>query len=430
MKIVILSQYYPPEVGAPQGRLSELAKRFVARGHHVSVVTAMPNYPSGRIHDGYGGLLKREEQNGVSIVRTYIYPTQQTATLPRLLNYISFAASASLLAPWFIGAADYLLVESPPLFLGPAGWWLSLRCGARFIFNVSDLWPESAVRLGVLDRRSRAFRAAAALEAFCYRRAWLVTGQSRSIIADIRTRFPELPTFHVSNGVDTQRFGPARGTPEVRRELADLSDFVVLYAGLHGLAQGLDQVLAVASRFSADRSVRFVLVGDGPEKSRLLAEARAQGLMNVSFLPTRPFSDMPALFASADIVIVSLKTEIPGAVPSKLYEAMASGRPTVLVASGEAADIVREHGAGIVVRPGDIDALAQAILDLRLNRDFAQECGRRGRRAAEEHFDRNTICDRFIDYLEARTAALAHRDVQALCSDADAQPDSRTWKRN
>src|SRR5262249_20943455 len=151
---------------------------------------------------------------------------------------------------------------------------------AKLIFNVSDLWPESAASLGVLDRRGLAFRLAERLEAFCYRHAWLITGQSRTIVAEIERRFPRLPTFHLSNGVDTERFEPNSVPGNFRAELSSNGDFVVLYAGLHGLAQGLEQVLQAAAILKGQDGFRFVLIGDGPEKRMLLSLAEAQYLNN------------------------------------------------------------------------------------------------------------------------------------------------------
>ena len=156
--LTVLTQYYPPEIGAPQVRLSELAAHFVQRGHSVTVLTAMPNYPTGKIYPGYSGLLRREHRDGVSMIRTFIYPTQKTDFMPRLMNYFSFVLSSATLGSALLGRADYLLVESPPLFLGLSGFWLSRLKHARLIFNVSDLWPETAVRLGILQPGSLACR--------------------------------------------------------------------------------------------------------------------------------------------------------------------------------------------------------------------------------------------------------------------------------
>jgi len=402
VQLTLLTQYYPPEVGAPQARLSELASHFVSAGHSVTVLTGMPNYPIGKLYPGYRGLLRQEQQQGVKIIHTFIYPTQKADFIPRIANYVSFTLSSALLGSVLLSRSDYLLVESPPLFSGLPGAWLSKLKHARLIFNVSDLWPESAVRLGVMRPGSLTCRIAAWLESFCYRHAWLVTGQSKSILASINQRFPDCSTFHLSNGVDTSLFRPDRCTEETRASLNGNGKSLVLYAGLHGLAQGLDQVLEAAVAVREDTSVQFVFIGDGPEKSFLTNRARELNLNNVRFLDSRPAKDIPALVAAADMVLVPLKMFIPGAVPSKLYEAMASGRPVVLIAEGEAAELVRQHQAGIVVKPGDIRGLVDAIRTLHAQPSLRRVLGENGRRAAEQHFDRAKIATRFIQHLEAR----------------------------
>ena len=400
MKLTILTQYYPPEVGAPQARLSELASHFVRRGHDVVVLTAMPNYPTGCIHDGYGGLFLREWSAGVDVLRTFIYPTQKAEFTHRLANYFSFVLSSSICGSFALRRSDYLLVESPPLFLGLAGFWLSRLKRAKLIFNVSDLWPESPASMGLLDRNSAAFRISARLEAFCYRHAWLITGQSKTIVADIVRRYPQLRTFHLSNGVDSERFGPNRFNQEARAELSNHGDFVAVYAGLHGLAQGLGQVLEVARLLKDQEGFRFVFVGDGPQKRMLQERAKDQRLAHVRFFDPRPASEMPALVAAADAILVTLKGQIPGAVPSKLYEAMASGCPVVLAAEGEAAEIVEQYEAGIVVKPGDTNALAEALLRLRADPELCLQMGKNGREAVRLHFDRSLIASKFINHLE------------------------------
>ena len=405
MKLTILTQYYPPEIGAPQRRLSSLARHFVRAGHEVRVLTAMPNYPRGEIYPGYGGAARRETIDGVSVLRTWIVPTQRTNYAHRLANYFSFVgSSAAIGAAMEPGRSDYLLVESPPLFLGMSGAWLSRLQRARLIMNVSDLWPESAVRLGVVREGSLVHRASARLERWCYRRAWMITGQSREIVADIEMRMPGCRTYHLSNGVEVSEFGPEHAGRDARAALGVDGDrsCVALYAGLHGIAQGLPQLLAAASTLQGERTpMDLVFIGDGPMKQDLQREAAARGLGRVRFLDARPPAALPPLLASADILLVPLGMSIPGAVPSKLYEAMASGRAVVLVATGEAAAIVREHDAGLVVEPGDAAGLAAALRTLR--DDPVRRCalGENGRRAAVQFFDRSAIATRFIDTLEA-----------------------------
>lgn len=399
MRLAIVTQYYPPEIGAPQRRLSSLVGHIVRAGHHVQVLTAMPNYPLGRVYPGYGGFVRHESIDGAEVVRTFIYPTQKTDFVRRLANYFSFVASSALVGSWTLDQPDFVMVESPPLFLGLSGMWLSRVKRARLIFNVSDLWPETAVHLGVVREGSAVHRMSERLEAWCYRASWLVTGQSREIVGSIATRFPGTPTYHLSNGVDVTEFGAARATPAARAVL-DGDGCVALYAGLHGIAQGLPQLLAAADALRAEAGPDLVLIGDGPVKADLIREARDRGLERVRFLDARPARELPPLLAAADILVVPLGRSIPGAVPSKLYEAMASGRPVVLVATGEAAAIVEQHRAGIVVAPNDIAGLTAALRALRDQPALRRELGENGRRAAERCFDRVAIARAFIDRLE------------------------------
>jgi glycosyltransferase involved in cell wall biosynthesis len=225
------------------------------------------------------------------VTRTWIYPTKKLGLFPRLFNYFSFVFSSLLLGLWGLGKVDVVLTESPPLFLGISGYLLSRIKKAKWIFNVSDLWPESAVRLGVLNE-GLALKLAKWLEGFCYRKAWLVTGQSKSILADIERRFPDVATYHLSNGVDTELFGPENFQQAIRKKLSPDGDLIFFYGGLHGLAQGLDQILRAAQE--APEGVRFVLMGDGPEKEalapilpvRLLQGARAPEAPQTNAPPT------------------------------------------------------------------------------------------------------------------------------------------------
>ncbi len=401
MKIAILTQYYPPEIGAPQARLSELAVRFAERGHEVSVLTAMPNYPGGRIHPGYSGLWRRESNGRIKVIRTAIYPTKRLG-VRRLACYFSFVVSSLLCGSFLLPRVDVLISESPPLFIGIAAYLLSRIKRARWVFNVSDLWPESAVRLGAVSQ-GWSLRLAYALEAFCYRKSWLVTGQSSEIMADIQSRFPGCATWRISNGVTPELFTPEARTPEARQLLGE-GETIALYAGLHGFAQGLDQVLEAAALLRDLHGLRIVFLGDGPEKTRLMQAAKQRSLTNVSFLAPVPRADVPALLASADIVLAPLKSYLPGAVPSKIYEAMAVGLPVVLTGEGEAAEIVRRTHSGLVTKPGDGAQLASAIRELASNESLRRELGESGRRAALSDFNRRNILARFIDHLERNIA--------------------------
>ncbi len=395
MHVVIHTQYYPPEIGAPQARLSALARGLSARGHRVTILTAMPNYPRGVLYDGYGGWLKREQVDGIRIIRTGIHATTNRSFLPRLLNYFSFVVSSLIAGVLFLERPDIILTESPPLFLGISGYLLSCWKRARWAFNVSDLWPESAVRLGVLNQ-GLLLKMSYWLEAFCYRRAWCVSGQSREILESIHARFPGVRTYHLSNGADTDFFTPGDRAP------GNLSgDVVGMYAGLHGLAQGLDQLLMAAYQLLDLPALKFVLIGDGPLKSKLMAQSTELKLTNVQFLEPLSRSEMPGALASADFCIVPLGLELPGAVPSKLYEAMAAGRAVILMAAGEAAAIVRDQNCGLISEPGDIVSLVRNLRQLAGDRELRDELGANGRRAAVTHYDHTVLLERFAAFLES-----------------------------
>jgi glycosyltransferase involved in cell wall biosynthesis len=405
MKIAILTQYYPPEIGAPQTRLSELAKHLAGCGHEVTVLTAMPNYPGGRIHPGYGGLVRKESPSVIHVIRTFIYPAQSARIVPRMLNYFSFVASAMFFGSVLLKAPDFLMVESPPLFLGIAGLWLSWWKDAKLIFNVSDLWPDSVVELGVVKKDGILARIAYWLEKICYQRSWLITGQSKSIVENIRTRFPGRPVYHLSNGVDTTSFAPKRNTETARAVLGSEEQFVITYAGLHGHAQGLSQVLEAAHILASDDRFRFVLIGDGPEKQRLQKRANEMNLANIRFLGSRPHAEIPEILAAADAILIPLVGQITGAVPSKIYEAMASGRPLIVIASGEPAEMVSEYRFGLTVAPNNIAGLVEALRILREDCQLAKTFGENGRKAAVKHFDRKGILEQFTAFLTTHEKA-------------------------
>jgi glycosyltransferase involved in cell wall biosynthesis len=385
-------------MGAPQARLSELATRLAELGHETVVLTALPNYPQGRIYRGYRRLFVREQQGDVTVLRTPIWPTKSIALIPRTASYVSFALSSLVAGAARLPRLDVLITESPPLPLGMTGFLLSRLKRARWVFNVSDLWPETAIALGSLED-GRLTRLAYWLEAFCYRRAAAISCQSHEIERSISERFPQVRTISFVNGTHTDRFSPARRSETFWRDLMGDDRSVAIYAGLHGACQGLDQLIEAAEKLQDDH-LRLVLVGDGPEKDALVASSDRRRLANVKFLDPQPRDAMPALLASADIAVVPLRTRLVGAVPSKLYEAMASGVPVVLVAEGEPADIVRDTNAGIAVVPGDVDGLVDALRRLTQSDEERAQLGAAGRAAAVERFDRRPILDRFIEALK------------------------------
>jgi glycosyltransferase involved in cell wall biosynthesis len=381
-------------MGAPQARLSDLAGRLKDLGHDVRVLTALPNYPTGRILKGYPRFYIREKRDGMHVWRCWILPTIRSSLFHRLVCYLSFCLSSLVVGLVQSPRADVIITESPPLFLAVSGWLLATSKKARWILNVSDLWPDSAKYIGMVREGSLTYRVLQCLAHFLYRQAWLVTGQSKEIVEEIQNQVPSVQPYHLSNGVDTQFFQPKHREEKIRQRYLKDGEVAFVYAGLHGLFQGLEQVLRAAERLRKDR-VRFILFGDGPDKDTLVKKVQGLGLDNTDLYPPVPHKQIPPILASMDVAVVPLKSRIRGAVPSKIYEAMASGIPILLLADGEAMEIVREARAGVTVNPGDIDGLVSAVRRLASQSGWRREIGEAGRLAALKRYDRLTIAKKF-----------------------------------
>jgi glycosyltransferase involved in cell wall biosynthesis len=404
MRILLVTQYFPPETGAAQNRLGDLATRLADCGHAVTVVTSVPNYPHGRIFDGYRGRWLTEERLGrVRVIRTWVYTSVTKGFVNRLANYFSFVLSSAIAGAFRVGRQDWIIVELPPLFLGLSGMVLRMLKRGRLLLNVSDLWPASAVALGVL-RNGLLFRLSTQLELALYRHADAITGQTRGIVDDIRARCPDTPVALMTNGVDVRAFrdDSAGGGGEAFRKEIGLGDqFVVGYAGLHGLVYGLSTVLEAARLLRDVGDVVFVFVGDGPERERLRGAAHAARLTNVRFVPSQPASRMRAVWAAFDAALVPLRRErfFEGTLPSKMFEAMAAGLPIIASVQGEARAVIEAAGAGISVEPEDALGIADAVRRLRGDRAYRASLGNNGRRHVMEHYDRARIARSFESFL-------------------------------
>jgi glycosyltransferase involved in cell wall biosynthesis len=330
-------------------------------------------------------------------VRVPLY-TAKTGFTKRLRSYLSFAASASRHGPRLCRRPDLLFVESPPLFIGYAARYLSWRWKCPFVFNVSDLWPESAIRMGIV-KPGMATRMAERLERKLYRKAAAVTGQSAEIIAAVRRIVPGVTAEVITNGVDPRRFGRELADEAARDLLCRDPGPIFIFAGLLGLAQGLDQILDLAKSLDDKTAGRFVLVGEGPAREHLRNRIERERISRVRIISAQSRERIPALLAAADAAVITLGMSIPGAVPSKIYEAMATSLPILLVADGEPARRVREASCGLAVPPGDSAGLRAAFMELAQNGALREQMGIAGRLAAETVYNRDRIAERLDQFL-------------------------------
>ncbi len=403
MKLLIITQYYPPEMGAPQARLYELASRLRNMGHEITVLTAMPNYPTGRIFKEYRGKARVSENiNGIKIIRTCLYPSKSSKTLPRLLSYLSFGFTSVLLGIWGISRQNVVLIESPPLFLVPFALLVSKIVRGKAVMMVSDIWPDIIIRMRHASEQSISAKAMLWLEKFCYNHSCAVALTNAGACEQIRNRFRYLKNVTViSNGVDTKMFRPEYRSDKIRQEIgAGPDDFLVGYCGLHGLAQGLEVILGAAAKLASRSDIKFVMIGDGPVKENLIEMARQNNLANVHFFERRPKDEMPQILASLDASCVPLAARFPGTMPSKVYEALASGTPPIVAKGCEAEQLVTQFQAGQCYEPGDADEMAAAILTLADNREFLKRTRDNCVKLANR-FDRNVIAERTEKILTA-----------------------------
>ena len=403
MRILILTQYYPPEIGAPQNRLHELAIRLKNKGVQIEVLTALPNYPKMEVFKDYRDKQRREETiEGITVHRSWIYVSASKSIVARLLNYFSFVWS-SYWRGRRLQSFDYLMVESPPLFLGYSAIALSKKLNAKLIFNVSDLWPESAEKLGLVTNKSL-LNMAYKLEKKCYKTSTLITGQTQGIVNDIKQRFPAKEVSWLPNGVDISFYNPEKIPDSDFRQVNGFKDedIIFFYGGILGHAQGLE-IIIEAARELENTHAQFVIQGAGPEKEKLVTLHKKYALKNIHFLEPVTKSEMPGILKSVDIAIVPLKKLdlFKGAIPSKIFEALAMKKPLLLGVDGEARKHFIENAqAGLFYTPEDIDSLKTQVLYFLENPDETKKMGDRARNYVADVFDRNKIAEGLYDELQ------------------------------
>ena len=400
MRILYLSQYFPPEMGAPAARVFELSREWARLGHDVTVLTGFPHHPTGVVPEAYRGqFLRREVVAGIRVIRAPLYATANRGRLRRSLSYASFAAGASLLGGLLVERPEVLIASSPQLLTGLAGLWLAGLFRVPLVLEIRDLWPRSIVEVGALAAGSPAVRALERLEGLLYRRADRIVAVSEAFLDHIALHGGARGKLRVvRNGVDLELFRP-RPKLAARRALGlPESGFLASYVGTHGMAHGLTTLLEAAQLAP---QLQFLCVGEGAEKPRLLETSARLGLRNVTFWDQRPREDVAQILAASDACIVMLKGTplFRDVIPSKLFEIMGAARPVVLLLEGISRRLVEEAGFGLLVPPEDAQALARTLLQAALQPEALEALGRSGRAYAEAHCSRPALARAYLDLL-------------------------------
>ena len=401
MHILFLSDNFPPEVNAPASRTHEHCRQWVATGEQVTVITCAPNFPKGRVFDGYRNRLwQREQVDGIEVVRVWTYPAPNRGVLRRSLDYLSYLVSATL-GSLFLPRPDVVIATSPQLLTAVAGWLVSLRMRCPLVLEIRDLWPESISAVGAM-RQGLLLRVLARVARFLYRRARLVVPVTKAFATQLETLGVDRDRLAVvPNGIDADALPDLEGRASVRTRLGIPPDaFVAAYVGTLGMAQGLGTLLDTARLARNDAGLRFVVVGDGADREELLQRIRTERLHNVLFLERRPRPEALAILAASDVATVLLRDRpvFETVLPSKIFEAMALGVPIALGVRGEARRVVvDECGAGIAIGPEDPEALLAGLRALRRDPRQRAALAQAGPAAVRQNYSRRVLAARLLD---------------------------------
>lgn len=402
MRVLLLTQYFAPEIGATQNRMAAFAAALAAAGHDVEVLTEVPNHPSGVVPPAYRAKwIYRETGDGFRVTRVWVMTAVRKTFATRATFYLSFLLMVLAAAAARRRRYDVVVATTPPLTVALAGLLLSRLKRIPFVADVRDLWPEAAAALGELSNPVL-YRLALRIERAVYRGAAAITATTQPFCDHI-TRSGARPgaVTLVPNGTQPDVFAPdEQAGRDLRKRYGFEPAFVVGYVGLHGIAQGLDVLLDAAA---LSRDVAFVLVGEGPRKRALTIAAACRKLDNVHFLPEVPVSEVRGILSAADVLIVPLAPDpvFSAFVPSKLFDAMAASRPIILMVDGQAREILDAAHAGVFVPPGNAAALSEAIARLRGDEALRRQMGESGRRYVIAHYDRARQASQFASIVAA-----------------------------
>ena len=404
MHILFLTDNFPPESNAPANRTFEHAREWVRAGHQVTVITCAPNFPTGKVFEGYRNKLwQSEEMAGIRVIRVWTYMTRNEGFALRIFDYLSFMVMA-FVAALPVRKVDVIVGTSPQFFTACAAWGAAALKRRPFVFELRDIWPES-IRAVSAMKESRLLDFLERIELFLYRRAAVVVSVTHSFVDNLASRgIPRETVKVVTNGADMTSFEPRPKDADLLADLGLEGKFVAGYVGTLGMAHGLDTLLDAAKLLATrpeTRDVRLVILGDGAERDHLEARIRNEGIDNVLLLGRVPREEVIRYWSILDLGIIHLRHSdlFKSVIPSKLFECMALGIPVLHGVEGESAEIVNRTGIGISIEPENPDVLAGTIASLLGNPDRLSAFRAAGPRAAQE-YDRAVLAARMADILQ------------------------------
>lgn len=388
MKILFFTENFPPETNAAATRVFERAVYWARWGHEVTVITCAPNFPHGKVFDGYRNAWHQvEDMSGIRVVRVKTFIAANQGVLRRSLDFLSFLVTG-FVAGLFQAKPDVVAATSPQFFAAVAGWAVGVCRRRPFVFELGDLWPNSISAVGAM-KKGLLLSLMEKVELFLYRRSAAVAALTQAFEDNLVSRgIPAEKIYVVLNGVDLPRYGPRPKDADLSADW-DIGDkFVIGYLGTHGMAHGLMNVLNAAEKLADEQDILFLFVGAGAEREMLMTEAKRRGLTNVMFQPAQPKEKMPEIWSLCDVALIHLKDSpaFADVLPSKIFEAMGMGLPILLVSpDGEASRLLAKRQAGVWVQAGDPAAMADAVADFKNDREKTKTYAEASLEAAPLH---------------------------------------------
>jgi glycosyltransferase involved in cell wall biosynthesis len=402
LKILLITQYFPPEIGAGSNRAYEHANIWSNLGAKVTVLTCFPNYPDGIIHENYKKYIKLEETiNKINVLRTFTYATPNKGVVRRSISYFSFMFSSIIQGYFNAKDHDIIIATSPPITIGISGLVLSKLTKIPLVFDVRDLWPASIVQLGQI-RNKYVIKSLEFLEKYIYKHASLIVSVTDSYIPIIEAKgINKKKIKKISNGVDISLFKPLEKDQSLINTLELNNKFIVSYFGTLGLSHSIITILKTAELLINSKDIMFFIIGDGAEKDDLIKYAKSKNINNVKFKKFVEKKELNKYYSISDVMLVPLRN-IPlfkHVIPSKIFEIMAMELPLILSVEGEAKEIIRRANSGLLVKPEDPISLKEAIMYLKNNEKQRKKLGSNGRIFVENEFNREILAKKYLEIL-------------------------------
>ena len=398
MKILFITDNFPPEVNAPATRTYEHTKEWVKRGYEVTIITCAPNFPHGKVYKGYKNrLYSKESIDGIEVIRVWSYISANKGFVKRILDYVSFAFMAFVVG--LFQKSDIIIATSPQFFTTWSAWGLSKIKQKPWVFELRDLWPESIKTVGAM-KQGRVIDTLEKIELALYKSANRVVAVTDAFKENLISRgIDESKIDVVTNGSNVELFYPRAKDAELLDELNLKDKFIIGYIGTHGMAHSLDYIVKSISKIK-DRNIHFLFVGDGAKKAKVVQLAKELNLKNVTFLEPISKDEVPRYLSICDISLAPLKRSdtFKTVIPSKIFEASAMQKPTLLGVEGQAQKIIEKYNAGVCFKPedeGDFLEKLEQIRDEKIYKELQDGCQK-----LAIDFDRKTLANKMLNIIK------------------------------